>query len=304
MKDVSMRSQVRCRDRGRLHRQFRATFPGVCAIFGACALLAFGPASAQPSTSPATNVLMVGVAMTQPFAVDAWSARLAQLDPLRPMDYLELAEEVADQAQHDEERALARQLFGLAGALDTARLGRSAMLAIAQLTPVGSERVRALAAAELVGGRGALPQTDSLREATVAGAIEGRDSAATEALARSFSFYRRGDGRRALMALRQSGADALLDAIGAQLPGGAEAYRQECRAMRAGGVTPFDGEMIQRQLEIELALRRGAARELSLDLALRGDAPLLEIDLSDPRALWGVDPARAWWRNGEWREEG
>jgi hypothetical protein len=219
-----------------------------------------------------------------------WGARLAQLDPLRPLDYLELGEEVADLARTDDERVLASQLFGLAGALDTARLGRSAMLAMASLATDAGERERALAAAELVGGRGA------------SRVVQAVDPVQVEALSRSFSFYRRGDGRRALTALRQGGAEALLEQIGSRLPGGAEGYRRECEAMRTSGALPFDSEMVRRQFELELALRRGELRSVSLDVVLHGDEPLLEIDLSDSRALWKVDPARTWWREGGWRD--
>ena len=72
--------------------------------------------------------------------------------------------------------------------------------------------------------------------------------------------------------------------------------------MRTSGALPFDSEMVRRQLELELALRRGELRPVSLDVALHGDEPLLEIDLADPRALWKVDPARTWWREGGWRD--
>jgi len=226
-------------------------------------------------------------------AADGWEARLARLDPLRPLDYLELAEEVADAARDDDDaRALARQLFGLAGALDPGRLGRSAMLALATLARDEPERQRALAAAELVGGRG------------LAGEEMRVDSAQIESLARSFSHHRRGDGRRALAALRQGGGEELLDAVGAALPGGAEAYRQDCRQMRGASPVLPDADMVARQHEIELALRKGRARPVSLDIALLGDDPLVEIDLADPRALWGVDPARPWWRDGAWRGGG
>lgn len=221
-----------------------------------------------------------------------WQARLARLDPLRPLEYLELAEEVADAARDEDDRELARKLFGLAGALDTERLGRSAMLAIAALANDASSRARAEAAAELVGGQGVV--RESLRV----------EPGQVEALARSFSYYRRGDGRRALTALRRNGADALLEAIGARLPGGAQGYRDECAAMRSSSVTVTDSELVRRQLEIELALRRGELRALSLDVALRGDEPLVEIDLADPQALWGVDPSRPWWRDGAWRGNG
>lgn len=221
-----------------------------------------------------------------------WAARLTGLDPLRPLDYLCLGEEIADAAQNDDERALAAQLFGFAGALDTERLGRSAMLAIAALARDPYERTRALAAAELVGGKGGVRQAAKVERFQI------------EGLARSFSFYRRGDGRRALSALSQNDADALLERVGPRLPGGAQAYRDQCKAMRAGGVSAVDPDSARRQLEIELALRRGELRAASLDVSLSGDEPLVEIDLADPQALWRVDPSRPWWRDGAWRGNG
>ena len=35
---------------------------------------------------------------------------------------------------------------------------------------------------------------------------------------------------------------------------------------------------------------------------VQGGAPLAELDVSDPRTLFGVDPSRCEWRDGEWRE--
>ena len=217
-----------------------------------------------------------------------WDERLARLDPVRPMDYLELGEEVAERAETDDERRLARQLFGLAGALDTQRLGRSAMLALAQFASTPEERARALAAAELAGGRGA-----AIRR-TMA------DPAALEALARAISFHRRGEGRKALNALKQDGADALLDQVGDALAGGADVFRAECRSMKPGSPSMLDEDAISRGLYLELALRAGELRGAGLDLFLEGDAPLIEIDLADPMGTWGVDPSRPWWRNGAW----
>jgi hypothetical protein len=217
-----------------------------------------------------------------------WDERLARLDPVRPMDYLELGEEVAERAESDDERRLARQLFGLAGALDTQRLGRSAMLALAQFASTPEERARALAAAELAGGRG------SAIRRTMA------DPAALEALARAISFHRRGEGRKALNALKQDGADALLDQVGDALAGGADVFRAECKSMKPGSPSMLDEDAISRGLYLELALRAGELRGAGLDLFLEGDAPLIEIDLADPMGTWGVDPSRPWWRNGAW----
>jgi len=221
-----------------------------------------------------------------------WDERLARLDPVRPMDYLELGEEVAERAESDDERRLARQLFGLAGALDTQRLGRSAMLALAQFASTPEERARALAAAELAGGRG------SAIRRTMA------DPAALEALARAISFHRRGEGRKALNALKQDGADQLLESVGDALAGGAAVFREECKAMRPGSQPLTDEDAIVRGHLVEHALRSGELRTPGLDLALYGDEPLIEIDLSDPQSTWRVDPKRAWWRNGAWSGNG
>ena len=85
-----------------------------------------------------------GVAASRPASgVDRWEQRLARLDPVRPIDYLELGEEVADSASSAAEKRLARELFGFAGALDPARLGRSAMLALASIAETDAERARA-----------------------------------------------------------------------------------------------------------------------------------------------------------------
>lgn len=231
-------------------------------------------------------------AQSAPAVATRWQERLATLDPVRPYDYFELAEEVADAAASEAERELARQLFGLAGALDTERLGRSAMLALAQFATDVRERDRALAAAEIVGGRGGARRTFRPNPDQI------------EALARAFSSYRRGDGRKALAALRQSDADALLQKISGAIPGGADAFRAECASMRSSGGPAIDTDMARSLLLVELALRRGDARSASLDIILNGDEPLLEIDRTDPQALWRVDPDKPWWRDGAWSGNG
>lgn len=265
-------------------------------VAGRDALVAAVPtprASASAASLASTPVTVARVrapsAMSTVSAPPArWIERLGRLDPLRPLDYLELGEEIADAATTEEELALARTLFGYAGALDTARLGRSAMLALAAIAPNDLERSRALAAAEIVGGRG------------LARGAERVDPAQIASLSRAFSFHRRGDGRRALAALRQDDADALLGALDAAIPGGAQAFRDEARAMRSSGGLATDENAIRRLEDIELALRLGPLRPVSLDLVVAGDAPLVEIDLADPASVWRVDPARPWWRNGAW----
>ena len=84
----------------------------------------------------------------QPDAMSQWTERLELLTPEDPLAYFELGEEVQDAATTRQERALARALFGLAGLLDRATLGRSAALAIASLeeTPLAKRRLEAAAA--------------------------------------------------------------------------------------------------------------------------------------------------------------
>lgn len=234
-----------------------------------------------------------GFAASRPAtAADRWEQRLARLDPVRPMDYLELGEEVADAASSEAEKRLARELFGFAGALDPARLGRSAMLALASIAETDSERGRALAAAELVGGRGAKRRT------LVA------EPAQLESLARAISYHRRAEGRKALAALKQDNGDELLTKVGIALAGDPEVFRSECRAMKPGSQPVADEDMVARGMLVELALRAGELRSPGLDLALFGDEALPEIDLSDPESTWRVDPKRAWWRGGKWSGNG
>ncbi len=271
-------------------RPLRRTIRPLVATAPAVAILAAGAFALAAGASPRrlASSLPASVAATRSTPAADWRDRLERLDPLRPLDYLELGEEVADAATNEEELALARALYGYAGALDPARLGRSAMLALAAIAPSGLERARALAAAEIVGGRG------------LARGAERVDPAQVESLSRAFSFHRRGDGRRALAALRQDDADALLERLDAAIPGGAQAFRDECRAMRSSGGLADDAEAIRRQEDIELALRLGPLRPVSLDIVVEGDAPLVEIDLADPVSVWRVDPSRPWWRDGAW----
>jgi len=221
--------------------------------------------------------------------IERWEPRLERLDPARPAEYLELGEEIADGAKSVAERALARQLFGFAGALDPARLGQHAMLAIASVEDSEAGRDAARQKAWLLGGN------RSARAALV------ESPAQLESLARAVSFHRRGEGSKALNALRQDNAEALLEKVGPVLCGGAEVFRKECKDHRSGDrfvddVTVWSGVVV------ELGLRAGDSRSPGVDVRLLGDKALPEIDLEDPEATWGVDPVRPWWRRGRWTE--
>ena len=60
-------------------------------------------ASAMLWCATAVLAAIAGLAaQNAPSAASRWDTRLAALDPLRPMDYLELGEEVADAATAEE----------------------------------------------------------------------------------------------------------------------------------------------------------------------------------------------------------
>ncbi len=222
--------------------------------------------------------------------------RLAALAPSRPAEYFELAEEVADAAESDAERALARQLFGLAGTLDTQRLGRSACLALADLAADGHDRRRLLALAWLL-DRGGGGSGDRTHDADAHG------SEAALAVAEAFSFYRKGYGGRALEALQVSGAMELVEAHDQIFRGGAQRFLADCDLYRGGGKKPAIAPVdLSRMLKVEAALLAGADRSWSAELLLSRGEPLVEVDPDRLAETLGVDPEAALWRNGRWEK--
>ncbi|MSR40708.1 MAG: hypothetical protein EXS10_02260 [Phycisphaerales bacterium] len=250
-------------------------------LIALCALCAVCDIARAQATSAAPVV-----PATRPTA--RWDARLTTLDPTRPFDYFLLGEEVVDAATTDAERQLARELFGLAGALDRDRLGRSAALARASIATTPLEARRMQAAAALLGG---------VRYERPVGAV---DAAKALALSRALSFYRLGKGPLALSTLRAADAESLLEDYDGMIPGGSEGFVRECRALRGGARPTLDNAALRRMLLLEAALLTPSPRAVSIDLAVTNGAPLLEIDVSDLGALFRVDPKMASWRDGRW----
>lgn len=219
-------------------------------------------------------------------------ARLSALRPERPVAYLELAEDLMDRAggssSPEADRALARHLAALAGAIDIRGTGRSAALFLLEHAPLGADQSRLRAIASLLD-----PSADRAVEA------EERADAAM-ALLQAFSHYRRGEGGRAKEWLERAGAAALLDRHPMVLPGGSARFRAECDAMRQSGppiVTPAQVEALH---ALVAAAASGEPRSWSEAIVLEGPAPLPELNVSDPGAVFGVDPRASVWRSGAW----
>ena len=233
-----------------------------------------------------------------------WSARLVRLDPAWPKAYFELAEEIADAATIAHEREIASTLFGLAGALDRDGLARSSALALAGLSDEPRRRRSLTALATLLSGA-----SGSSDDGATIHADDRRPSvAAVVALSEAFSFYRRGQGPRAIGMLKAPEVEVLLTRYGAGTPGGADRFREDCRAYKQGLRPEPPREVRIAMLAIEEALLAAAAldlrpREWSSVLIETGASPLIEIDVARLDEAFGVDPTKPYWRDGKWTSE-
>lgn len=249
-------------------------------LLGAAMLLAVGLAG------------VIGMRAGRPDASD-WRDRLEALRPDQPLAYFELAEEIADVASDREELALARRLFGLAGVLDPHRLGRSASLALAELETTAHARQRLLALAMLLDNRGGVGLGPIGADAEV-------DPAAALGLSEAFSYYRQGNGPRALKVLEDSGAMPVLEAHDRFVRGGIKRFIEDCKNYR-GQLRPMLGELdIDRMLQLERSLLSGADRDWASELQLTDGAPLAEVDPDRLDTSLGVDATKPIYRDGHW----
>ena len=225
----------------------------------------------------------------------AWTARLEALEPSRPLDYFELAEEMVDAAQSDSDRRLARELFALAGVLEPYQLGRSACLALADMESDVQERRRLIALASLLNRQ---PNDTALSERGSSGPGA---SEAVLAVCDAFSAYRLGKGREARKALATPGAMDLLASGAHVFAGGVDQFLADCDRY-TGGERPTLYTELQatRDLRLELALLDGEARSWSGDLLLNRGRRLIEVDPARLDVTLGVDAHLAYFRNGRW----
>jgi hypothetical protein len=97
---------------------------------------------------------MVGLGSMSEGWRDEIARRLAALRPERPAEYLALAEDLVDRASNgvaaDADRAMARTLASLAGAIDVQGMGRSAALFLVENSSNDAQRSRMLAVAALL----------------------------------------------------------------------------------------------------------------------------------------------------------
>lgn len=242
-----------------------------------------------PKESAAAQKPGDGAPAAPPVRFDAsLERRLVALDPSRPHEYLLLAEEVEARAAKAEERELARQLYGLAGALDPVRLGASAALAQANLAEGAADRARLLRLGAAL--RPSAPATE--RDRT--------PPAAVMRFAPMLGAYRRGHGARVREFLANDEVAALVDLFGEHFEGGAAGFRNAVATLRDQPVETSARMLELMWIEEALLSAGGEDEDIVADLIRSGGEPLAACDPLRPGPELGVDPDAARWRDGRW----
>ncbi|MBC22426.1 MAG: hypothetical protein CMJ32_00715 [Phycisphaerae bacterium] len=253
--------------------------------------------------SPCTILLLVGIFMLEQlagamsdFPINQWDQRLQQLDPARPMMYFELAEDIAEQAQTQDQRDLAMRVFGLAGLLGDRQLARSAALAIASMTDRASEptRYRRLtAAAALLDDRPGRSITMLVQPVKLEDAHRILDGLAA---------YRSGRATSSVMRRITQIDPVQLSPVQHLFPGGSiDRFIESSQVYRRGVRPSMSTQELASELRLEEALLAGKSRSFSTDLLLTRNRPLVEVDPDSLAELFRVDPARSTWRDGTWQ---
>jgi hypothetical protein len=257
------------------------------------------------------------------------AARLEKLAPDDPGAYFLLAEELADTAAEEADKALPRTLYVLAFDLDRKRgnggpLAASCALGLARIERLERDR-RWLAA--LAGG---LDARDALPDWNVpAGSLT--DDLAYKA-ATVLGLARSGDGLEAKRLLDQPGVMDVLKryerAIGTTGETGALSRLQkyidawpcrECHNERVvrrqtdkgvelrlcpvchGNPGPvLDEDELIGQLRFEAALLNGIQRSWGATIVIDQGAPLRDPDPDQLAPYYRVDPSKPYWRAGQW----
>jgi hypothetical protein len=229
-----------------------------------------------------------------------WRDELRALSPSDPLAYIELAEDMLDAAHTvdtrsgNELRQLAQQLFGRAGALDPSVYGRSACLALAELSSDKMERERFLALAKL------LPSRDVLAAWSLGAHEQPVSPSVALALSEALGYYRQGLGNRALSTLQKHDTETVLERFGDLLPGGPDRFLEDCKHYVGGRKPTIFEDGIARMLILESALLAGTERTWAGEVLLTTAPPLIEIDPSRLDEMLGVDASRPYFVNGSW----
>lgn len=297
----------------------------------ATALHAHPAATAQSATSAQPQNVPVSTPAIEPLS--AFAHRLVTLTPDRPDDYFLLAEEVADAATEDAHIELARQLHALAFALQrraaapSDRSEAAPVVALMALEPSATTRrwLAAIAAAAdpafaqsgwAVSSSTTVSDDIAYQAATAIGLVragEGRE--ARRLLERPpvrelISRY-----QRLLAASGLRGAMDRLERDAAQWPcaecANARVVSRQgqrgvevrlCPTCRGNPGPPLTHAEFVLQIRFESMLLAGIQSSWAAQLLIDDQAPLRDPNPDELPKVYGVDPARPYWRNGAWSD--
>jgi hypothetical protein len=221
-------------------------------------------------------------------------SRLTALDPDRPIEYLELAEEIAEGLSEgdSDDRSLARRLYGLAGRLDLDRLAASAALGIASLTPDRRIADRYRAAASLL---------DPDAAGSGAGLQAEVDAATAMEISEAFGEFRTGRAIALRRLLQDPARERLLRSWDQALPGGLDWLKRQSEAAGKGRPA-LDRSDALAMIRVELVLLDRGRPDWSTLLAVEGDPPIVDLRLDRvPSMLLDDEKAsRPRYRGGQW----
>ena len=218
-------------------------------------------------------------------------ARLEALEPSDPRAYFELAEELADR-EGEQDRRLARRLFGLAGRLDPEKYAASAALALAASATDPRNRSSLRAAASLLPGGTARGSRGRRYEVDQQTAFE---------LSEAFGEFRTGRLIKMREVLDEPATRRILQAVDQSLPGGVKWLED---AVGRGRRVPDLSRAEQvAMLRLDVTFLEGGRPAWSTLLEVEGDPPLLEVDAARlEQLLLDENPLRPVWREGRWSE--
>jgi hypothetical protein len=262
-------------------------------------------------------------------ALHEFKDRLAALTPSNPQGYFLLAEEIADGAEDQERSALAQTLYALAFELYRAA-GDNQRAASCAIGLASTERLeRSKRWLEAVAG--ALDRRYALPDWAVAATGSITDETALKA-ATVLGLARAGEGRDARKLYEQPGVADLMRryerAMGSSGETGSLSRLQkymdawpckECGNARVVGRPGEKGSELRlcptckgnpgprlspdeylAQLRFEAALLNGIQRSWAAQITVDQGAPLRDPDPAEVGATYGVDAARAFFRDGKW----
>ena len=224
------------------------------------------------------------------------AARLEALDPNRPQEYREYAEELAEKKLDPEARLMAVRLFQIAAWLDPAKTGHGALLGLVSVARPGSEEARFRAAAYLFD-----PNHDKSLLGQNLAAGRGKDDP-VQGLLDALRLLRRGHGTQARTAIS---APAIGDELAAH-----QGILSHEEFLAACTVKELADEQLRKILELELTLesrlRGGGEQRAQTTLASWNDSvrtgnlapvPGLQFD-----KLTEFNPRECIFRGGKWRQ--